>query len=416
MADQVIKTLIITNAINFHHIADWMNVQYPAGKATGYQYSSSGVRCFAKYGVENISDKISPRISQFHNITIKGSGYDFDPDVGGNELRLYITISPDHVYYEDFTAKGSHHISWDLNPWTGDPWEKGEIDALTIHFDLLIPVGSSPKFAYLDYLRLEVTYTPVIPEVTTQEPTNIEDITAQGNGTITDWGGEVTERGFEYGLTETPTWEVHETGEYGDGAFDLMLTGLVKNTTYYVRAYAKNSAGTGYGEWIEFKSITLYTSTNGGGGGGGDCKEWVKFITAAVGVIPTGTRKVICSDYTGYTYRTQASETDDGEKYVAYFVISTDLTNKQGLAYYKCILDLHLYFKNEISGIVTVEVRRDSEPAWQEVGEVTLTGLEEILVKHLATDINAKHFLFKLSAENKFKFLGMLTESIKGGL
>jgi len=143
--------------------------------------------------------------------------------------------------------------------------------------------------------------------------------------------------------------------------------------------------------------------------------EWVKFTTAAVGVVPTGTKKIICSDYYGYTYLTQDSETDDGAEYTAYFVISTDLTNKQGLTYKKRILDLHLYFKNEASGTATVEVKRDSEPDWQEVGDVSLTGVEEILVKHLACDIMAKHFLFKISAVNKFKFLGMLIESVKGG-
>ena len=143
--------------------------------------------------------------------------------------------------------------------------------------------------------------------------------------------------------------------------------------------------------------------------------EWLKFITAAEGVIPTGTRKIICACYSGYTYRTQASETDDGAEYVAYFVISTDLTNKKGLAYYKRILDLHLYFKNEISGTVKVVAKRDSEPAWQEVGEVSLTGIEEISIKHLATDVKAKHFLFKLSAANKFKFLGVLVEFTREG-
>ncbi|MCJ7790531.1 MAG: hypothetical protein MUP69_10240 [Candidatus Atribacteria bacterium] len=62
-----------------------------------------------------------------------------------------------------------------------------------------------------------------------------------------------------------------------------------------------------------------------------------------------------------------------------------------------------------------IEVKRDSEPAWQEVGEVTLTGIEEILIEHLAVDIRAKHFLLKFSATNRFKFLGVLTESLLEG-
>ena len=186
--------------------------------------------------------------------------------------------------------------------------------------------------------------------------------------------------------------------------------------TEYPRSYPQFQVVNGilYYIWIQTISgynqlYTLFTDMKIGYG------EWLKFITAAVGTIPTGTKQVICSDYSGYTYRTQASETDDGHIYVAYFVISTDLTNKRGLAYYKRILDLHLYFKNEVSGTAIVEVKRDSEPAWQEVGEVTLTGIGEILIKHLAPKIRAKHFLLKISATNKFKFLGCLFESIKEG-
>ncbi len=143
--------------------------------------------------------------------------------------------------------------------------------------------------------------------------------------------------------------------------------------------------------------------------------EWLSFITTATGTIPTGTKKVLISDYSGYSYKAQAARTDNGVVYTSYFVISTDLTNKQGLAYYKRILDLWLYFKNQISGTVTIEVKRDSEPTWQDVGEVTLYGAEEILLKHLATDIRGKHFLFKISSTNDFKFLGVMIESLLEG-
>ena len=44
----------------------------------------------------------------------------------------------------------------------------------------------------------------------------------------------------------------------GVGVFDATITGLSTNTTYHVRAYAKNSAGVGYG--VDKSFTTLNTS------------------------------------------------------------------------------------------------------------------------------------------------------------
>ena len=238
------------------------------------------------------------------------------------------------------------------------------------------------------------TTLKVAPTVTVQTPDDILPTTATANGNITASGGEnATTRGFEYGLTQTATWDEHDNGagSYGAGVYTKALTGLTANTSYWIRAYATNSIGTSYSAWLQFQ-------------------------TAAVGIIPTGTKINICSDYSGYTYQLQRSETDDGLPYTAYFVISTDLADKQGLSFYKRILDLHLYFRSEASGTAGIYVKRDSEADWQSVGSVALTGTEDIIIKHLACDIRAKHFLFKISAANMFRFLGCLFESIPEGM
>lgn len=231
------------------------------------------------------------------------------------------------------------------------------------------------------------------PTVTVNSMTDILPTTATANGNITSTGGEdCSERGFQYGLTKVATWSVKDdVGGYGAGVFSKGLTDLSANTTYWIRAYAVNSIGTGYSEWLEFQ-------------------------TAAVGIIPTGTKINICSDYSGYTYKLMRSETDDGEEYTAYFVISTDLTNKQGLAYYKRILDLELYFNKEDSGTATISVKKDNETTWEELGSVALTGDDDIIIKHLAVDVRAKHYLFKISASNHFEFLGALFQFISSGM
>ena len=65
-------------------------------------------------------------------------------------------------------------------------------------------------------------------------------------------GYKVTERGFIYGLNKTPSLEnggikLTDTQGTGLGEFTLTIGGLSNNKTYYIRAYAENKKGTGYG-------------------------------------------------------------------------------------------------------------------------------------------------------------------------
>ena len=49
----------------------------------------------------------------------------------------------------------------------------------------------------------------------------------------------------------------------GTGSYTSTLTGLSANTTYYVRAYAINSAGTAYGNEVSFTTGDIYTMGSG---------------------------------------------------------------------------------------------------------------------------------------------------------
>ena len=81
------------------------------------------------------------------------------------------------------------------------------------------------------------------------------------NGTISATGGSnATERGFAWGtsstLTNGGTATTSTTGSFGTGAFAQAVGGLRAGVTYYVRAYATNSAGTGYGDILNFTTGT----------------------------------------------------------------------------------------------------------------------------------------------------------------
>ena len=99
--------------------------------------------------------------------------------------------------------------------------------------------------------------------------TSVSQISAISGGDITnDGGGAITDRGICYNTTPSPTVLNHKiSGETGSGIFSVSLTGLTSGTTYYVRAYAVNSAGTAYGNEINFKTgaaITIGSQFEGG--------------------------------------------------------------------------------------------------------------------------------------------------------
>ncbi len=107
--------------------------------------------------------------------------------------------------------------------------------------------------------------TGSLPEVTTLEVTDITQTTATGGGNVTSSGNaDVTERGICWSTSHNPTTSgSHASSGTGTGSFTVEMTGLTANTTYYVRAYAKNSAGTVYGSEVSFTTLTAPTAPIG---------------------------------------------------------------------------------------------------------------------------------------------------------
>jgi len=93
-----------------------------------------------------------------------------------------------------------------------------------------------------------------LPTVTTATVSEITDTTATCGGNVTaDGGGNVMARGVCWSTSQNPTInDSHTTDGNGTGSFTSSLTGLAAGTTYYVRAYATNGAGTVYGEEVSF--------------------------------------------------------------------------------------------------------------------------------------------------------------------
>ncbi len=111
--------------------------------------------------------------------------------------------------------------------------------------------------------------TPIeLPDIATGEVTDITTNSAMGGGTIISNGGStITECGLCWSVTPGPTTnDSHIATQVTMGDFSAIMAGLQPNTTYYVRAYAINGAGTGYGDEVSFttgSNITVPTVTTG---------------------------------------------------------------------------------------------------------------------------------------------------------
>lgn len=146
--------------------------------------------------------------------------------------------------------------TWTTNPATGTAWTATAINAAEFGFGSG-NFGTSSRL-HTTYLYVEVDYTPsTAPTVTTQAVTNITETTATGHGNvISDGGSTITERGTVISTSANPTTADHkDTASGTTGAFTTSITGLSKNTTYHVRAYAINSAGTSYGADVSFTTL-----------------------------------------------------------------------------------------------------------------------------------------------------------------
>ena len=106
-----------------------------------------------------------------------------------------------------------------------------------------------------------------LPTLTTAAITSIETTTAISGGIISsDGASNVTSRGICWSTNTNPTTADSKTSDgTGTGNFVSNLTGLLPNTTYYVRAYATNSVGTAYGNQVSFSTFeTMYFPPNDG--------------------------------------------------------------------------------------------------------------------------------------------------------
>lgn len=165
-------------------------------------------------------------------------------------------------------------------------------------------IKTSPTYDNVDFTAVasisatnQTVASATAPTVTTQAVSDITTTSATGNGTITDLGSaNVTERGIYYsttdGFSDGSGIKVSTTGDWSaTGAFTQAITGLTANTTYYLKAFATNSAGTGYGSQVSFTTHTIHYVDASVSGGAGDGSSWAnafQYLQDALAVAVSG--------------------------------------------------------------------------------------------------------------------------------
>ncbi len=138
----------------------------------------------------------------------------------------------------------------DILYWNGTQWTTVPVgsqgDVLTMNNG--IPGWGSPE---------------KIPSVYTEEITGITPYAASSGGCLNDGGLVITSKGVCWSKSPNPTISDSLTNDgSGSECFTSNLINLDSNTTYYVRAYAINPLGTGYGDEEVFNTLRALPSVN----------------------------------------------------------------------------------------------------------------------------------------------------------
>lgn len=96
-----------------------------------------------------------------------------------------------------------------------------------------------------------------LSQVITFEGEEVSCTTATcGGNVVSDGGSPVTERGVCWSTSHNPSLgDNRVSAGTGLGSFTARISNLLPSTTYYVRAYATNAAGTAYGNEISFTTL-----------------------------------------------------------------------------------------------------------------------------------------------------------------
>ena len=200
---------------------------------------------------------------QFYHTFGDGSVMPYITKPEANTVTLPTTVNAGTTSITVNAVAGSYVAVTDNSSVIYGVAEANSQGVATVNFTNAIPSSGTlyvvvTRQQYQPYFgTITVTNPAVAPTVTTTAISAIDKTTATGGGNVTaDGGATVPARGICWSTSQNPTISgSHTTDGTGTGSFTSAMTGLTANTTYYVRAYATNSAGTAYGEELSFTTL-----------------------------------------------------------------------------------------------------------------------------------------------------------------
>jgi len=126
--------------------------------------------------------------------------------------------------------------------------------------------GVSFDFRYYGRSVRPVYDGPTAPQVKTDTILSLSDSTAQCKAVVVNTGGStITQQGFCVSTSPNPSLtsgQVYTVSLVSQDSFQYVLSGLLADTTYYICAFATNSAGTSYGEVKKYKRAGISVCPN----------------------------------------------------------------------------------------------------------------------------------------------------------
>lgn len=266
---------------------------------------------------------------------------------------------------------------------------------------------------------------PTPPVLTTTGVTAISYTTANSGGIVTNEGGTpIISRGVCWNTEANPTMTNNITNDgNGLGVFISNLTQLTTNTRYYVRAYAMNIAGTGYGNQVSFitsqvnipvlstassDSITSTTVRSGGNviNDSGDSVK-ARGVCWSTSINPTSALITKTSDGTGTGVFT--SRITGLTVHTTYYVRSYG-TNSIGTGYGK---EISFTTKAIVPTLTTTAASSITQTTITTGGDVTSDGGSDVTVRGVCWSMmkgpNAGMFTKTIDGIGKGTFISELT-------
>jgi uncharacterized protein (TIGR02145 family) len=188
-----------------------------------------------------------------------GTAYWNSPNTGATNISGFTALPGGYRYIDGSFYNYANDGMW----WTSTEYAATVAWYRGMHYNITsVDAGANPK-------NLGFSVRCVQDTLTTKTISNITINSAQSGGGISEnEETNISVVGVCWSTLHNPnisdyhtTTNIFPPGSIGLGKFNSTLTGLSANTTYYVRAYFTNSAGTSYGNNVSFTTCPNTVAT-----------------------------------------------------------------------------------------------------------------------------------------------------------